>query len=88
MYSARIMWTASILGFLLFLLLWALAWRNQIKLAFGIFVGIFLGVIGAGLIGPIEIEEMPVWLPAVPFGFVALALLLFGILAWVWGEHN
>ena len=82
------MWPLSILALLLFLLLWALAWRKQIKMAFGIFVGVFIGILGAGLTGPVDLTEMPIWLPAVPFAVVALALLLFGILAWIWGEHN
>ena len=82
------MWGWSIIGFLIFLLLWALAWRNQIKMAFGIFVGIAVGVIGAMVAGPLEFEEIPVWLPALPFAVVALTLLIFGVLAWIWGEHN
>ena len=82
------MWTFSIIAFLVFLVLWGLAWRNQIKMAFGIFIGIVVGVIAAMAMGPIEIEEIPIWLPATPFAVVAIALLIFGILAWVVGDRE
>jgi hypothetical protein len=31
-------------------------------------------------------EEIPVWLPALPFALVAATLFGFGLLAWFWSE--
>ena len=31
---------------------------------------------------------MPVWVPALPFALIALALFAFGLLAWFWGDEQ
>jgi hypothetical protein len=75
-----------ILGTLLFLGLWSVAWRKKPSLAFGI----FLGLVGACAIVAIVwfsgMQHIPVWLPALPVVIVALTLFSFGVLAWRWGR--
>jgi hypothetical protein len=78
----------SIVGILVLLALWSVAWRKQPMLAFGI----FLGTVSVGLLAiifrPSGIQHIPIWLPALPFAVVAVALLYFGILAWWWGRSR
>jgi hypothetical protein len=31
-------------------------------------------------------EEVPLWLPPLPFALVAVTLFVFGLLAWFWSE--
>ena len=76
-------WTMT--AFVVFLLMWALMWRGQPKLAFGILVGLIFGAILARFIGPFEsIMDVPIWLPPLPFAVVALGLMAYGGLVW-WG---
>ena len=74
--------------FVLFLILWGIAWRNQTRLAFGIFIGIGVGLLIASLVGPIEMDHVPLWLPPLPFALVATGLFCFGIAAWVIGTRS
>jgi hypothetical protein len=78
----------SIIGMLVLLLLWHLAWRKQPTLAFGIFLGVASVCVIAAVFRPSGIQHVPVWLPALPFAIVAIALFCFGILAWVWGRSR
>ena len=68
--------------FLVFLLLWAAAWRYQIKLAFGILIGLVIGGILAQFLGPYSLEEIPVWLPPAPFMFIVFVLFAYAFVAW------
>ena len=77
-----------IAGMLVFLALWSLAWRNRPVLAFGIFLGVASVFVVAVIVRPSGIQHAPVWLPALPFAAVAIALLYFGILAWYWGRSR
>lgn len=73
----------GISAFVVFLLLWALAWRYQIKLAFGILIGLPIGAILAQFLGPYNgVEEIPVWLPPLPFMFVVVVLFAYAFVAW------
>ena len=72
--------------FVVFLILWGIAWRNQTRLAFGIFIGIGVGWLVASLIGPINMEHIPLWLPPLPFALVAIGLFSFGVAAWLIGN--
>jgi hypothetical protein len=76
----------SIIGMLVFLALWSLAWRSRPILAFGIFLGTASVWLLAVVLRPSGIQHVPIWLPPLPFSIVALALFYFGILAWVWGR--
>ena len=76
-------WTMT--AFIFFLLLWGLTWRSQPKLAFGILIGLIAGATAAGWIGPYEgMDDVPIWLPPLPFAVVAVGLMIYGGLAW-WG---
>ncbi len=77
-----------IAGFLIFLILWILAWRNIPILGFGIFLGLAIAGVIASLVRPFSVMNMPVWLPAIPLAFVAISLFSFGILAWYWGREQ
>ena len=78
----------SIIGMLVLLALWQLAWRNQPVLAFGIFLGVAAVCVIGALVQPSGLHHVPLWLPPLPFAIVALALFYFGILAWVWGRSH
>ena len=73
--------------FVVFLILWGVAWRSQARLAFGIFIGIGVGWLIATLSGPIDMEHIPIWLPALPFALVATGLFCFGAAAWIIGNR-
>ncbi|MBM4195818.1 MAG: hypothetical protein FJ197_01785 [Gammaproteobacteria bacterium] len=77
--------TTFVIVLLLLIALWALAWRRQPVIALGITFGMLLVIVIGSLVGTPTLEEVPLWLPPLPFAIVALALLVFGILAWVWG---
>ncbi len=73
----------GISAFVVFLILWALAWRYQIKLAFGILIGLVIGGILGQFIGPYNsAEEIPMWLPPAPFIFIVTVLFLYAFVAW------
>jgi hypothetical protein len=78
----------SIIGMLVFLVLWSLAWRNRPILAFGIFLGAVTVCVLGAVIRPSGVQHVPPWLPALPFAVVAIVLLYFGILAWWWGRSR
>ena len=74
---------AIILGLLW---LWRRAWRTQPMLAYGITIGIMITWVFAVIVGRPSFETVPLWLPPLPFAVVAVTLLVFGILAWVWDD--
>jgi hypothetical protein len=78
----------SIMAILALLALWGLAWRNRPILAFGIFLGTVGICVLAAIVRPSGLDHIPVWLPALPFAVVAVALFYFGILAWWWGRDR
>jgi hypothetical protein len=78
----------SIIGMLVLLALWSLAWRNRPILAFGIFLGTASVCVLAAIVRPAGIQHIPIWLPPLPFAVVAITLLYFGILAWWWGRSR
>jgi len=80
------MMPVAIVGALIFMLLWSLAWRNRPRFAFGIYLGVASACVIVPLVRLAGIRHMPVWLPALPFAVIAITLLCFGILAWRWGR--
>jgi hypothetical protein len=81
----------SIAGFLLLLILlvlWGFAFWKKPQLALGVLIGIACAVVVTLLFRAIELHEIPVWLPALPFAVVAAALFGFGFLAWYWGRTD
>jgi hypothetical protein len=78
----------SIIAMLILFALWTLAWRRRPVLAFGIFLGAASVGVLAALVRPGALEHIPVWLPPLPFAVVAVTLLYFGVLAWLWGRKE
>jgi len=78
----------SIIGTLIFWVLWGLAWRNRPILAFGIFLGTVSVCVVAAIVRPSGIQHVPLWLPPLPFAIVAIGLFFFGALAWWWGKSR
>jgi len=69
--------------FIVFLALWAVAWRYQIKLAFGVLIGLVIGGILGQFLGPYNsLAEVPIWLPPAPFAFVVVMFFVYAFVAW------
>lgn len=73
-----------LLGVVIAVLVWALLWQRNPKLAFGVLPGLLIAWIAFRLVTYYlsTVEKVPVWLPPIPFATVALLLFVFG--AWVW----
>jgi hypothetical protein len=78
----------TVLALVLLLILWSLAFWKRPRLAFGVLIGLLVAWLGSLFIGAIRLEEIPVWLPPLPFATVALCLFVFGFLAWYWGRDE
>jgi hypothetical protein len=70
------------------LLMWRIAWRERPILGLGMTIGVLLAGFIAPMLGDLDLKHIPVWLPALPFATVAVTLLIFGILAWVWDDDK
>jgi hypothetical protein len=68
--------------FVALLAIWVMAWRSQPVLACGIGIGILIAWAITAMFGDISFETIPLWLPPLPFAAVAVALIVFGALAW------
>lgn len=66
------------------ILVWGMLWRTNVMLAFGVLIGLPLAWIASRLINPYVtgMEEIPLWLPPLPFAVVATILLVCGALIW------
>lgn len=82
------MLSMAIVGSLIFLGAWSLAWRSRPYLAFGMFIGVAAASAVVALVWFTGMRHMPVWLPALPVALVALTLFTFGALAWRWGRNG
>ena len=71
---------------LVFLGLWALAWRRKRPVAIGMLLGVILAVAVTVAVRPLD--PVPLWLPPLPFAFVACSLFFFAALAWYWGRRG
>ncbi len=78
----------QIAALVLFLLLWGAAWGKQPNLAFGIFIGVATAAVVTAFARTLNVHNMPIWLPALPFAVVATSLLCFGIWAWFLGRDT
>lgn len=66
-------------------LFWGAMWKNYTKMAVGALIGIPAGWFAAGpvysyLAG--DMEDIPLWLPPLPFAIVAVLLLVVGAIIW------
>jgi hypothetical protein len=64
------------------------ALRKRVDVAIGIALGLAVAGVAAAVVPNIKIEQIPPWLPALPFACVALMLFFFGALAWWWGTDR
>jgi hypothetical protein len=77
-----------IVGTLVLMALWGLAWKSSPMLAIGILIGGAAVWAVAVILQPSAIQHIPIWLPPLPFAVVAATLFYFGALAWLWGERH
>jgi len=80
--------TLGIVILVVLLLMWRIAWRERPILGLGMTIGVLLAGFISPMLGDLDPNHMPVWLPALPFATVAVTLLIFGILAWVWDDEK
>lgn len=78
----------AIVIFAALLFMWRIAWRDRPILGLGMTIGVLLAGIIAAVVGQPDFEKIPLWLPPLPFATVAVTLLIFGILAWVWDDEK
>lgn len=76
-----------LIGVALALVVWAMMWQRQPKMAFGVLLGLPIAWLISRLIEPYVtgMEQVPVWLPPLPFALVAIFLLVLGGLIWFRG---
>ncbi|WP_428100368.1 hypothetical protein [Candidatus Rariloculus sp.] len=65
-------------------LLWAGLWRLHAGMAFGVLLGLPVAWILSRPLAPYltGMQDIPLWLPPLPFAIVALSLLVLGALSW------
>jgi hypothetical protein len=69
------------------LLLTVRAVLRQSRFAIGVAVGGALALLAWSAVEAVAgMEEVPLWLPPLPFALVAVTLFVFGLLAWFWSE--
>ena len=73
-----------LIGIAIFVLIWGKLWQSQPKAAFGVLIGLLLAWFFSRLITPYltGMEQVPIWLPPLPFATVAMTLLIVGGLLW------
>jgi hypothetical protein len=76
-----------LIGVALAVLVWAMMWQSQPKMAFGVLLGLPIAWMISRLISPYVtgMEQVPIWLPPLPFAIVAILLLVLGGLIWFRG---
>jgi hypothetical protein len=74
-----------LVGVVVFLLIWARLWQSQPKTAFGVLIGLLISWVLSRFIRPYVtgMEDIPIWLPPLPFALVAGSLLVAGALIWL-----
>jgi hypothetical protein len=81
-----LLWLA---GVMIFLVLWGGLWKSSPKAAFGAALGFVLALLiswifSNQLTGYVtHMNEIPVWLPPLPFALVVIVLFYFGIRTWL-----
>ena len=78
-----------LLGVAVFIVLWGKLWGSSPRAAFGAAIGFVLALLlswifSSQLTGYVtDMNEIPVWLPPLPFALVVVALFYFGIKTWL-----
>jgi uncharacterized membrane protein YhdT len=78
-----------LIGVAVFVLIWGRLWQTQPKLAFGVLLGLILAWIFSRYMRPYitGMEQIPLWLPPLPFAIVAITLLVAGALIWLRADN-
>jgi hypothetical protein len=64
-------------------ILWAGMWKNLTRMAFGVLFGLPLGWLFSLYIqNNVHMQDIPIWLPPLPFAIVATLLLVVGLVLW------
>lgn len=75
------------LAALALMLLTIRALLRRSRFAIGIAAGAAIAVaVWAPVEAVVSMDEIPLWLPPLPFALVAATLFGFGLLAWIWSE--
>lgn len=78
-----------LIGVALFVLLWGALWKSSPKAAYGAVYGFLAALLVYWLFTPeltnyvTGMNEIPVWLPPLPFALVVIVLFYFGIKTWL-----
>lgn len=78
-----------LIGVVVFLVLWGGLWKSSPKAAFGAALGFVLALLiswifSNQLTGYVtHMNDIPVWLPPLPFALIVIALFYFGIRTWL-----
>ena len=78
-----------LIGVAVFMVLWGGLWKSSPRAAFGAAIGFVLALLISSvfsnqLTGYVtHMNEIPVWLPPLPFALVVVALFYFGIKTWL-----
>jgi ABC-type sulfate transport system permease component len=78
-----------LIGVAVFVLLWAALWKTNPRAAFGAVIGFVLALIVAWVFSSqltnyvTHMNEIPVWVPPLPFALVVVTLFYFGIRTWL-----
>ena len=78
-----------LIGVAVFVLLWAGLWKSSPRAAFGAVIGFVLAltvswVFSSQLTNYVtNMNEIPVWVPPLPFALVVIAMFYFGIRTWL-----
>jgi len=78
-----------IIGIAVLVLVWGQLWKVNLELALGILIGLPLAWLFSKFLQPYVtgMEEIPLWLPPLPFAIVATLLFVKGVLVWIRGNE-
>ena len=78
-----------LIGVAIAVLLWGALWKSSPKAAYGAVYGFLLALVLYWLFSQeltnyvIGMDEIPIWLPPLPFAIVVISLFYFGIRTWL-----
>lgn len=78
-----------LIGVVVLVALWGLAWRRNLELALGILIGLPLAWLASRLLTPYVtgMQNIPIWLPPLPLATIAVLLFVKGALVWLKGNE-
>jgi hypothetical protein len=79
-----------LIGVVVCLFVWAMLWKRNLVLGFGVLIGVLLAWLLSYALKPYisGVKEIPVWLPPLPLATVALVLFIYGGLVWIRGTEG